>query len=174
MKTNTQTKGFTLVELLIVISIIALLTGIIIAKISGSKQSANYLKRLNDINQVDLALQRYNAANYGKYPTTSGSWYSSATCVAQSATVSATAYVPSVVPTYIASLPADADKALDCLSGPVYMYKSNGRDYKLIVYNDVKDKAVLLQKNSSMVDPARGATTTTPSFGIWTSGAIGW
>ena len=89
MQKNTHNKGFTLVELLIVISIIAILASIVIAKISGSRQNANYLKRLNDINQVDLALQRYSVVNYGKYPTTNGSWLSSATCVAPPATASA-------------------------------------------------------------------------------------
>ena len=174
MRKAHTTSGFTLVELLIVISIIAILTGVIIAKISGSRQSANYLKRLSDINQIDLALQRYNVVNLGKYPTTNGVWQSNATCVAQTATVSATAYVPAVSGSYIASLPLDPEKSVNCLNGPVYMYKSNGRDYKLIVYNDVKDKDIMFQKNKDKIDPVRLSTSTTPSFGVWTSGAATW
>ena len=169
MQKNKHVDGFTLVELLIVISLIAVLTGIIIAKVSGSRKNANYLKRLSDINQIELGLQRYNAVNLGKYPSTNEIWLSHATCVAQSATVNAQ-FVPGLVPTYMASMPKDPENATDCLNGPVYMYKSNGRKYKLIVYNDKKDVDVLLQKNKNMIDPVRASTSTTPSFGVWLLG----
>lgn len=171
MKNKKPNNGFTLVELLVVISLIAILTAIVIAKVSDSRKNAYYLKRLSDINQIDLSLQKYNVVNLGKYPSTSDVWLSSGTCVAQSATVNAN-FVPGLVPTYISSIPKDPENATNCLNGPMYMYKSNGRNYKLIVYNDKKDVDVLLQKNKNMIDPVRPATSTTPSFGIWLLGGI--
>lgn len=165
-------SGFTLVELLIVISIIAILMAIVIANLNKSKKNTNYVKRLSDINQVNLAIQRYNVSNYGKYPTTSGSWYSTGTCVAQSSTPG-TNYVPGIVPTYNSYLPTDPLKATDCINGSMYMYKSNGIDYKLIVYNVLADKEIIEQKNPSMVDPARSLGVT-GGFGFWTTGAATW
>lgn len=169
-----KNQGFTLVEMIIVIAIIAVLSAIVIAKVSGSRKNTNYLKRLSDLNQINLSLQRYNAQNYGKWPSTSGVWYSTHTCAAVSATATTTGYVPALIPTFIAQLPLDPDKATNCTSGPVYMYKSDGRNYKLIVYNDSKDTDVLLQKNKNMVDPMRVSTSSTPSFGVWSPGGAGY
>lgn len=166
------TSGFTLVELLVVITIIAILAGIVIASIGGSKKNTNYLKRTAELGQMNLVLQRYSVS-IGKFPTTSGTWRSSGTCTALSSTAGA-AYIPNVVATYTPSLPVDIKKATDCTAGPMYAYRSDGRDYKLIIYNNQEDKNTVLKNNPELVDPARGSTTTTPSFGYWTSGASSW
>lgn len=173
MYKTAKKSGFTLVELLVTVSIISLLSAIIMVSFSGSKKSSLYLKRLSDINQIQNAITRYNAA-VGFYPTTSGTWRTTGTCAGLSSTATTTGYVPSVVSKYIPSLPIDPSLVTNCTLGPMYAYRSDGRDYKLIVYNNQVDKASIKSKNSAMEDPARLTTGATPSFGFWTSGATAW
>ncbi len=58
MKTNNK-NAFTLVELMVVIAIISLLSGIIITNLSGSKAKSRDTQRISDIAQIQLALGLY-------------------------------------------------------------------------------------------------------------------
>lgn len=60
-------KGFTLVELLIVITIIAVLSTIGMTVYSSAQKSARDAKRKADLNQINLYLQYYYSDN-GRYP----------------------------------------------------------------------------------------------------------
>ena len=68
MKMEVLTKkGFTLVELLAVISIIALLSTIAIVSLGSARTKARDGKRIADMRQVSTALEQYYADN-GGYP----------------------------------------------------------------------------------------------------------
>ena len=54
-----KNKGFTLVELMVVIAIIAILTGILLTEFNPAKSKARDAKRVSDLNQVQLALELY-------------------------------------------------------------------------------------------------------------------
>jgi prepilin-type N-terminal cleavage/methylation domain-containing protein len=65
MKKNS---GFTLIELMVVIAIIAILTAIIMVNFSAAKSKSRDGKRISDIAQIQLALAGYfNQCN--SYPT---------------------------------------------------------------------------------------------------------
>jgi type II secretion system protein G len=61
-------KGFTIVELLIVIVVIGILAGLVITTFTGIQQKARNTERQTDIKAIHGQLEAYYAQN-GKYPT---------------------------------------------------------------------------------------------------------
>lgn len=65
-------KGFTLVEMLIVIAIVSILVMFIVVSIRESQIRSRDARRVAEINQIGKALQAYKSA-MGKYPDAPGS-----------------------------------------------------------------------------------------------------
>ncbi|MFZ5932787.1 MAG: type II secretion system protein [Patescibacteria group bacterium] len=65
------TKGFTLVELLVVMAILAILSTVIISGFRSSQMRGRDAQRKSDLKQVANALELF-FADYGKYPPASG------------------------------------------------------------------------------------------------------
>ena len=66
---KSNKRGFTLIELMVVITILALLGGMVMPRVIGRLRQAKPQKALIDIKQIGLALDMY-AADNGMYPTT--------------------------------------------------------------------------------------------------------
>lgn len=66
-KKNNTKGGFTLIELMVVISIISLLSSIIFSSINTARMNARDAKRISDVRQIRIALELYRNQN-GTYP----------------------------------------------------------------------------------------------------------
>ncbi len=66
--TNTSKKGFTLIELIVVIAIIGLLASVVMTSLSVSRARAEIAKMLTDYKSAANALELYRQSNGGQYP----------------------------------------------------------------------------------------------------------
>ena len=95
MKANLN-KGFTLVELLIVIAIIGVLSSVVLSSLNISRNKANDAKRIASIKQLQTALETYYNDN-GQYPS--------------SADVAFPGVLTTLTPAYISQIPVDPNPA---------------------------------------------------------------
>ncbi|MBI5448719.1 type II secretion system protein GspG [Candidatus Gottesmanbacteria bacterium] len=111
-------KGFTLMEILVAISIIAILTAIGIVSYGSVNRRSRDTKRKSDVEQIRSAIEMYRTDN-GYYPSTgAGSWTDMSNLSAD------------LVATYMPSIPADPKdpdyvyryKATDVSGGSYYGY----------------------------------------------------
>lgn len=148
-------KGFTIVELLIVIVVIAILAAITIVAYTGITTRANFSSMRSDVTAIQKIVELYYAEN-GTYPSASGStaWRCS--------TSYPTDFVPNVS-SYTTALPNDP------AGNGSYCYRTNttGTEYKIIrLYQPAIPAAEAALVPASMVDPVVPADR----WGVWTSG----
>jgi prepilin-type N-terminal cleavage/methylation domain-containing protein/prepilin-type processing-associated H-X9-DG protein len=70
MKGTSRKTGFTLVELLVVIGIIALLISILLPSLNKARETANRVKCQSNLSQMGKALLLYSNENKGAFPRT--------------------------------------------------------------------------------------------------------
>lgn len=102
-------KSFTLIELIVVIGIIALLSGLGVSTYNGFQQAARDSRRKADLETITNALNAFYAVN-GRFPAAGGCAADSiitACSVSSFNTPITTAWIPGLVPTYIEALPVD-------------------------------------------------------------------
>ena len=65
MKTRPSRRGFTLVELLVVIGVIALLGSILLPTLSRARAAAKAIKCMSNLRQIGIGLVMYSNQNHG-------------------------------------------------------------------------------------------------------------
>ena len=122
MLLSKKNKGFTLLEIMVVIVILGLLMSIVVPNLMGNKETADIQKAVTDINGFETNLDMYKLNN-NRYPTTEQG-------------LQALVEKPSVDPVprrypdggYIRRLPDDP-------WGNAYLYQSPGEHGKFDVYS---------------------------------------
>ena len=95
---NKNGAGFTLLEVLVSATIIAVLTAIGIVSYSSVNKRSRDVKRKSDLEQIRSALEMYRSDNASVYPSSgAGAWTDAANLQA------------SLVSTYMPAIPADPD-----------------------------------------------------------------
>ena len=121
-------SGFTLIELLVVISIIGLLSSIVLASLSTARARARDTRRIEDLRQIQTALELY-FSDYGKYPEPArGYGFWSGHCEGDFGNFDE--YIIGLAPDYISVLPRDPkfDSEFQC-----YAYLSTETEYMFLV-----------------------------------------
>ena len=159
-------RGFTLVEMLIAVSIIAIMASVVIVSVGKSRARGRDARRISDLKQIQQALVFYydsgnTTAGVKGFPSTGGAWYSSESGDSvPNGLANNGEWVPGLAPNYIDALPKNPgggkiNDSVNCGSGvkPSYRYKFDGVSYKLLAY--CSPEGVMSDTNSSFYDPVR-------------------
>jgi len=155
--------GFTIIEMLIVVTIIAMLAGILVPVLEDSAKSARDARRAADLKSVQASLEAYKRVN-GVYPSTSGQWKGDAPTFGGLG-YDATGYIPSMVPNFLPALPKDPDTRYPT-GDQGYIYKSDGVDFKFVLNKTPET----FPNGNPFYDPARKTT----GWQVSTPGAYNW
>lgn len=132
-----QKIGFTLIELMVVVSIVGLLSAAVYANFSDARAQSRDKVRMTALKEVQLALEFYKAQN-GVYPaqgcgTPGTQWAGKGSHAAWGA--SCDMYISGLVPDFISSLPYDPISEDVLSKGYLYMTNTNRSSYKLMAHN---------------------------------------
>ena len=129
--TDRARAGFTIIEMLIVVTILAMLAGILIPVLEEELRAASDSRRASDLKTVQAALESYYRVNQS-YPDTAGAWQGDAPNFG-SFGYDAAGYIPGLVPDYMQALPKDPSSGFPDGADGGYMYRSDGSDYKFVI-----------------------------------------
>lgn len=145
---NTK-QGFSLLELLVVLSIIAILVGIVIYGLNSSQAKSRDAKRQADLRMVESALELFRS-KYGHYPSgcnasttnrTSNSWSGEQGTGVECS--SGNQYIVNLAPEFIPELPRDPRAGAGGTdSGYVYTTNVSGSAYKFMALDAVETEVI--------------------------------
>lgn len=119
-------SGFTIIELLIVIIIIAILAAITIVAYNGVQGNARLSVMREDISTINEAINRYYV-EHGTYP-----FGSPATGAAITAGPGVALNIPGLIPDYLPRVPEIPDAGRGNIDYYAYIWGANGSNYKLV------------------------------------------
>lgn len=150
--TMKRQAGFTIIEMLIVVTILAMLAGILIPVLEDAAQASRDARRASDLKTVQAALESYKRVE-GTYPDTAGAWQGDAPTYGGFG-YDAAGYIPGLVPDYMQALPKDPSNEYPDATEGGYMYNSDGTDYKMCINIAPESHPA----GNPFFDPARAGT----------------
>jgi prepilin-type N-terminal cleavage/methylation domain-containing protein len=149
-----RTAGFTLVEILVVVTIIGILASVIYANFNEGGAQSRDAKRKADLVLVQAALELYKQEN-GRYPAgckgTNGEEWSGEIGTNYVCPGGSSQYIVDLAPKYIKVLPTDPKPGTGDY-GYVYRTNTNGSVYKLVARNSVETETVAYTSDFAACD----------------------
>jgi prepilin-type N-terminal cleavage/methylation domain-containing protein len=187
MKDHIFKKGFTLVELMVVVTIIALLSAVLFANFGDARMSSRDKARMTELKELQLSLELYKA-QYGRYPaagcSASASNFAGPGPATASNLTSCTIYITghtagvTFVPDFISQLPTDPMFENQANRGFYYRTDASGSSYKLMVFDAVELETVTAYGEEFARCPAAGgacpATVPANTYAVYSVGAEDW
>ncbi len=133
-------KGFTIVELLIMIAVLITIFGIVYVSYSGVGQRASYIKIQSDLKNVEDSIEYYASKHDGVYPITTANlksnWKSIDVLTDDNCTNGTSQYnwVPGIENLPQSKQNTGSNAGVDGYPG-CYLYASNGQEYVLSAWN---------------------------------------
>jgi type II secretion system protein G len=162
MNNRGHRTGFTIVELLIVIVVIAILAAITIVAYNGIQERARFSSYRSDIAMINKAVLLYYADN-GAYPggATGNCWTNVASGTGN--------FISGLAPTYIQKIP-DTPNWSGGQNYYAYCFSANGADYKVLRLAPSGQTVPSIESSSDVkMDPSRPGR----AWGIWSPGGSG-
>jgi len=133
-----KNKGFTLIELMVVITIIGILAGVLFASFNEARMQSHDKARMVTLKEVQLALELYKA-QYGRYPEQGcgPGWagrgdHPSWGCPSNNYISGAPGRY--FVPDFISALPSDPNQEFEDGLGYIYRVEADGSAYKFMAH----------------------------------------
>jgi prepilin-type N-terminal cleavage/methylation domain-containing protein len=177
MKIKNST-GFTLIELMVVISIIGLLSAVVYANFNDARAQSRDKVRMTSLKEVQLALEFYKAQNGGYPPagcSVANTNFAGPGTASVSGLTACSAYITGLVPDFISALPTDPNQ--ESIPNKGFYYRSNGTSYKLMAYDVVEKLTITSAGDEFARCPAVGggcASIPVTTYAVYSAGAETW
>ncbi len=138
---SLKSRGFTLVELMVVVTIIAMLSAVLYGSFNQARQQARDKARMTGLKELQLAIEMYKA-QYGRYPEAGCSrgieWVGPGTHPSWGNTTHCPTYIVGLTPDFISTLPTDPLSEMTVGWGMLYKTNAAGTVYKIMVHGSVE------------------------------------
>jgi prepilin-type N-terminal cleavage/methylation domain-containing protein len=173
-------SGFTIVELLVVISIISLLAGIAVVNFGDARAESRDKVRQNTLLEMQVALKLYEQ-QYGRYPEAGcgGDTDWTGPGLQGSLGVECDEYIVGLAPDFISALPVDPLQKNGVDHGYAYKVDIDGNAYKLMSYQTAEVDLVESYNHNfarcqSSGGPYCGADPEDTTYAVYSFGAEDW
>ena len=151
-------KGFTLVELVVVIAIMGILAAILLANMASAAKRGRDVERQSDLRNLQNAIEAYRHRN-GQYPATGctvgdGNWAHESDCAT---------YIVGLVPNFIPTLPRDGARGTH--EGYSYVTNPEHTVYKIMAMNTVEADNIYYDHPFKSCDVRYGGGSIFPNGG---------
>ena len=175
-------RGFTLIEVLVVISIVGILMAIVLANFSDARKNARDKVRKSELKELQLALEVYKS-QYGQYPAQGcgapGAGWSGPGPHSAGWGISCEEYIVGLVPSFIGALPKDPNQENVDNTGMLYMTDASRQAYKVLVHRSVETNFVASFEDEFSRCPRSCGSCAAPGdnanvYGVYSLGAECW